>query len=153
MRHLVRTDASLRARRAEACATTSSSAASRQCCQRRASSGTQGPGPHRRCWRHQTADRVAHRAAPVVLGRVHPAREHPGPARQDPRQCLDVGLRRARPGPGRRLGRRADRTAGAGLLAGRDASHRPQGTPPPGRAGPRPTTRTTRSVTAPGSPS
>jgi hypothetical protein len=62
-------------------------------------SRSQGPGPYRRCRRHQSADRVADRAPPVVLGRVHPADEHPGPARQDPRPGLDLGLRRPRPGP------------------------------------------------------
>jgi len=43
--------------------------------------------------------RVAHQPTPVLFGRVHPAQQHPGPARQDPRPRLDVGLRRPRPGP------------------------------------------------------
>ena len=37
-----------------------------------------------------------------------------------------------RPGPARRVGRRAHRPAGPGQLAQGNAGHRPQGTPPPG---------------------
>ena len=59
--------------------------------------------------------------------------DHRRPAANDPRAGVDPGLRRRRPGPRRRLGRRAHRPARPDRLAGRDAGHRPQGTPAPRR--------------------
>ena len=51
-----------------------------------------------------------------------------------PARGVDSGLRRRRPGPRRRVGRRADRPARPVVLAEGDAGHRPQGTPASGRA-------------------
>ena len=53
---------------------------------------SQGAGADRRGRVDPQGHRLAHRAAPVVLGRVHPAREHPRPARDHPGARVGRGL-------------------------------------------------------------
>ena len=96
----------------------------------------QGAGPGRRGRVHPRLPGLAERATAVVLGRVLPARRHRRAPRQDSRAGVDPGLRRPRPDPRRRLGRRTHRTARPPHLAEGDAGHRPQRTTPPRRAAP-----------------
>ena len=73
------------------------------------------------------------RAAAGLLGRVPHDRRGAGRHLEGPCPGVDPGLRRRRPGPGRRLDRRAHRPARPGRLAEGHAGHRAQGTPPPRR--------------------
>ena len=68
---------------------------------------------------------------PALLGRHDDYRGHAERDPQGPGGFLDAGLRRRRAGPGRGVGRRHHRDARPVVLAGRDAGHRPQGTPAP----------------------
>jgi hypothetical protein len=98
--------------------------------------GQERAEPHRRRRWHPRADRLADPPPVVILDRLHPARrpdldsadlgEHSGAG-------VDPGLRRRRPGPRRRLGRRADRRLRPLRLAGRHAADRVPGTPAPRR--------------------
>ena len=69
------------------------------------------PDPGRRGGRHPRAAGLDRRAADVVLGRVHPARQHRRRARHDPASRTGSRLRRRRRTPRRRLGARGDRAA------------------------------------------
>ena len=93
----------------------------------------QAPGSAKRSWPGSPASDCRTPPEGVPPRRVRPARRHRRPVTADPRASLGAGLRRRRPGPSRRLGRRSHRPARPPHLAHRHARHRPQGTPPPRR--------------------
>ena len=94
----------------------------------------EGAGPRRRCRCHPRVPGLADRGngCPTRSGSACPT-DTAELLGQDPRAGVDAGLRRGRPDPRRRLGRRTHRPARPDRLAGRDAGDRPQGTTPPRR--------------------
>ena len=95
-----------------------------------------GADPRRRRRRHSRVPGLAGRAAAVLLGGVHPARGRRGADREDSAAGLESRLRRRPRTPGRGLGGRGHRAAGAVRLASGDAGHRAQGTTAPRRPTP-----------------